>query len=83
LPTALAAALPSLTTVAINLIKTTALAGAIGVSELMSQTKSIQATTFQIFEAYAVAAALYLALIGPLSLASAALERRHVRLLHG
>jgi His/Glu/Gln/Arg/opine family amino acid ABC transporter permease subunit len=83
LPCAFVAALPALTTVLINLIKTTALAGAIGVAELMSQTKSIQATTFQIFEAYGVAAALYLALIGPLSVASAALERRHLRLIHG
>lgn len=83
LPCAFVAALPSLTTVAITLIKTTALAGAIGVVELMSQTKSVQASTFQIFEAYGVAAALYLAVIGPLSLASAALERRQLRLLHG
>jgi His/Glu/Gln/Arg/opine family amino acid ABC transporter permease subunit len=79
LPVALVAALPALTNVLIALIKTTALAGALGVADLMSQTKSVQAATFRIFEAYGVAAACYLALIGPLGAVSAVLERRYRR----
>lgn len=79
LPIALAASLPALTNVLIALIKTTALAGAIGVSELMSETKSVQSITFRIFAAYGIAALGYLALIVPLTGASALLERRYAR----
>jgi polar amino acid transport system permease protein len=79
-PIALRAALPSLTNVAIALVKTTALAGALGIPDLMGQVKTVQAETFRIFDAYGIAALCYLAIIAPLSAVSAQAERRFARM---
>jgi glutamate/aspartate transport system permease protein len=53
--------LPALTNEFLNIIKNTSVAFTIAVVELMAATRSMQETTFQIFEAFTAATLIYLA----------------------
>lgn len=78
LPQAFTVSLPPLMNTVVALVKTTALVAAIGAPVLMYEVDRIQTQTLAIFEAYGVAALLYLAIIAPLSYGAAALERRQI-----
>ncbi|KCV44381.1 ABC transporter, permease protein [Bordetella bronchiseptica GA96-01] len=76
LPQAVRTALPSLVNDSVVLFKNTSMAMAIGVMETSYVIREIENETFQTFEAYAIASALYLA--GSLSImaAGAAMARK-------
>ncbi len=61
LPVGLRKILPALTNEFLNIIKNTSVAFTIAVVELMAATRSMQETTFQIFEAFTAATLIYLA----------------------
>ncbi|WP_028601791.1 amino acid ABC transporter permease [Ottowia thiooxydans] len=61
LPVGLRKILPALTNEFLNVIKNTSVAFTIAVVELMAATRSMQETTFQIFEAFTAATLIYLA----------------------
>ena len=61
LPVAFRKILPALTNEFLNIIKNTSVAFTIAVVELMAATRSMQETTFQIFEAFTAATLIYLA----------------------
>jgi polar amino acid transport system permease protein len=63
LPQALRIALPTLAGQAMNIVKNSSLAMAIGVAELSYMTRQVESQTFQAFQAFAVATALYMALV--------------------
>ena len=60
-PVGLRKILPALTNEFLNIIKNTSVAFTIAVVELMAATRSMQETTFQIFEAFTAATLIYLA----------------------
>jgi len=63
---------------AMNVVKNTSLAMTIGVAELSYMARQVESQTFQAFQAFAVATAMYVAIIALLELANAGLApRRH------
>ncbi len=76
LPQALRAMVPALTNQLLNLLKNSSLAMAIGVAELMYQTREIESYTFRSFESFAAATAIYLVLSILITIAAAGFERR-------
>jgi glutamate/aspartate transport system permease protein len=61
IPVAFRKILPALTNEFVNIIKNTSVAFTIAVVELLAATKSMQETTFQVFEAFTAATLIYLA----------------------
>lgn len=61
IPVAFRNILPALTNEFVNIIKNTSVAFTIAVVELLAATKSMQETTFQVFEAFTAATIIYLA----------------------
>jgi polar amino acid transport system permease protein len=76
LPQAVRAMLPPLTSVAVSLVKDSAILSVIAISELTSAARDVISDTFMSFEIWFTAAALYLALTMTLSLVATYLERR-------
>jgi len=76
LPQALRAMVPPLVNQALNLVKNSSLAMAIGVAELMYQTREVESYTFRSFEAFAAATTLYLLLSLAITAGAAAYEWR-------
>jgi len=79
LPQALRAMVPPLVNQALNLVKNSSLAMAIGVAELMYQTREIESYTFRSFEAFAAATTIYLVLSLLITAGAAAHEWRATR----
>jgi len=78
-PQALAMVLPALGNILIGIVKNTALVASIGVADLMHQGEVVESHTFKTFATFATVAAFYLALIVPVSIGFAALDRRRMR----
>lgn len=78
LPQAVRLVIPPLTNLLVFTIKTSALASAITVEELMQVTEAVESATFRTFELFTAAAAFYLLLTIPLGGAARWLERRLV-----
>ena len=76
LPQAVRLVIPPLTNLLVFTIKTSALASAITVEELMHVTETLESDTFRTFELFTAAALGYLALTIPLGGAARWLERR-------
>ncbi|MDR7550340.1 MAG: amino acid ABC transporter permease [Armatimonadota bacterium] len=79
LPQAIRVILPPVGNYFISMLKDSALAATIAVSELLRQAQLRVAVTFRSFEIYALAALIYFIMSYPLSLAVSALERRATR----
>lgn len=75
LPMAFRLILPPLTSEFINVVKNTAVALTIGLMDLTAQARSMQEFSFQVFEAFAAATALYLVMNYVIVLGMHALER--------
>jgi glutamate/aspartate transport system permease protein len=75
LPMAYRIVLPPLTSEFLNTIKNTSVALTIGLLELTSRARAMQEFSFQVFEAFAVATAIYLLLNLVVVLAMRRLER--------
>jgi glutamate/aspartate transport system permease protein len=76
LPMALRIIIPPLTNEFVNVVKNSALALSIGLMELTAQARSMQEFSFQVFEAFTMATAMYLAInLGVVSLMGL-IERR-------
>ena len=82
MPQAIAIVLPALGNIAIGIVKNTALVSTIGVADLMFQGELIETRTFATFSTFSTVAAIYLALIIPLSFAVGILDRRRQRMTH-
>jgi polar amino acid transport system permease protein len=82
LPQALPLMLPPLAGVMVNLVKHSAIVSVIAVFDLTTEARTVVADTFLAFEIWLVAAALYLAVTIPLSLAAGAVERHYQRYRH-
>ena len=80
LPQAVRIALPPLAGQAMQVVKNSSLAMAIGVAELSYMARQVESQTFQAFQAFAVATLLYMAVIALIELAAAGLGRRRVAL---
>ena len=78
-PQAFRVAIPLLTSIFSALFRNSALASAIGVSELLLTVDRIQQQNFQTFELFTVAGILYLSLTLPLAWVSSRLERHVAR----
>ncbi len=76
LPQTFRAVIPPLGSVAIALVKNTALASTIGVSELLGAAETVETRTFRAEEAFVAATILYLAITLPLGGLVNVLERR-------
>ena len=76
LPQAVRIVIPPLTNLLVFTIKTSALASAITVEEVMYASEVVESATFRTFEIFTAAAAFYLLLTIPLGGASRWLERR-------
>lgn len=76
LPQALRIALPPLAGQAMNVVKNTSLAMAVGVAELSYMARQVESQTFQAFQSFAVATLLYMALIALIELATWGWQRR-------
>lgn len=76
LPQAIRLVLPPLTSLAVSLIKHSALVSVIAVADLTTEGRNLIADTFMTFELWFTVAALYLALTISLSLLVSELERR-------
>jgi His/Glu/Gln/Arg/opine family amino acid ABC transporter permease subunit len=83
LPQGFRLAIPSLMNSTIALIKNTSLFAAITVPELIYHATKVQAVNFKTYVVFGFAAALYVALILPLSYGSRVLERRLGRSIRG
>lgn len=75
LPQAVRIMLPPLTSIAVSLIKDSAIVSVIAVSELTTATRNAISSTFMSFEVWFTAAAIYLVFTLSLSAVGAALER--------
>lgn len=78
-PQAFRVAVPLLTSILSALFRNSALASAIGVTELLAAADRIQQQNFQTFELFLTAGVLYLCLTLPLAFASSRLERHYRR----
>lgn len=78
LPQALMTALPALVGFAIQLIKATSLASAIGFIELAHTAEIVNSRTFRPFTTFALVAVIYFAMCWPLSLAGKRIEQRRL-----
>lgn len=76
LPQAVRIALPPLAGQAMNIVKNSSLAMAIGVAELSYMARQVESQTFLAFQSFAVATALYMAVILLIELATAGWQRR-------
>jgi putative glutamine transport system permease protein len=76
LPQAARLVIPPLTNLFVFTIKTSALASAVTVEELMHVTETLESETFRTFELFTAAAMLYLVLTIPLGGVARRLERR-------
>ncbi|MFG1270698.1 amino acid ABC transporter permease [Xanthobacter versatilis] len=76
IPQALRVAIPPLVNYSLLLFKNTSLAMAIGVHELMYQTRQIESDTFRTFETFLVATVIYIAISFLIMLIGEHLERR-------
>ena len=76
LPLAYRVVFPPLTSEFLNTIKNTSVALTIGLLELTARTRAMQELSFQVFEAFAAATLIYLALNALVTLGMHALERR-------
>lgn len=82
-PQALRIAMPPTVGFLVQIIKSTSLASIIGFTELTRAAQLVNNATFQPFAVFGIVAAIYFAICWPLSLLSAALERRmHGELAH-
>jgi polar amino acid transport system permease protein len=79
-PIAIRYALPALTNSAVAVFKDTSLAAIIGVKELTYLAREITTNTFQVFEAWASVALIYLAVTAAMALIMRGLEARLARL---
>lgn len=79
LPQAIAMVLPALGNILIGIVKNTALVASIGVADLMHQGEVVESHTFRTFSTFGTVALFYLALIVPISIGFAALDRRRLR----
>ncbi len=75
LPQAVRIMLPPLTSIAVSLIKDSAIVSVIAVSELTTATRNAISATFMSFEVWFTAAAIYLVFTLSLSAVAAAFER--------
>lgn len=76
IPQAFRLSLPALINDTLSLFKGTSIAAVIGVGELTYQMRLIESETFRVFEAFAVASAVYFAITIPLMLLGAYAGRR-------
>ncbi len=79
MPQAIAIVLPALGNIVIGIVKNTALVASIGVADLMHQGEVVESQTFRTFATFGAVAALYLAIIVPIGIGFAALDRRRLR----
>ncbi len=78
-PQAVRVAIPLLTSILSALFRNSALAGAVGVTDLLAAADRIQQQNFKAFEVFLAAGVLYLCLTLPLAIASSRLERYFAR----
>ncbi len=76
LPVATRTILPPLTSELLNTIKNTSVALTIGLPELTAQARAMQEFSFQVFESFAAATALYFAINGSVAILMRFVERR-------
>ena len=76
LPQAIKTMIPSIINQFIITLKDTSILSVIGFPELVNSTKNVVANTFMVFQAWAIAAVMYLIVITLLSVLAKRLERR-------